>query len=480
MKTASGLQPTSLVVLGIPFHNVDFKETVEWARQRILARKPVYIATANMDFVMQSWHDPEMQRILLEADLVVADGIPIVWLSAFLGPRLKGRVTGSDLVPMLAEMARDHGFSIFNLGGAPGVAEKAADVLVKRFPGLRVAGCYSPPKADLLNMNHEEILARLNASRPDLLFVAFGAPKQEKWVNLHVRNWQVPLSIGIGGSLDFLAGAQKRAPRLFQKLALEWLWRMCSDPPRLFKRYLGNIGFFFRAVPHLWWLRYKADHPFPPLAPDAPLRHETHVEVFPPAGEAGESDTALAALLARTGDLPLVLDMSGVGWLSSAEQGLLLRLTNQLRNRQQPCILTHVGSKLQTLLAWCRLTEYLEIDNSADSILALVRKWSASSQSGQIRQEGEHTLLIQTPKELTAINLDAFKQLIDPILAGSAAREWIVDASLTRFVDSSALGFLMNLKRRAEASQISLHLTGVRPTIAQTFRIAKVDSVLLG
>jgi len=327
--------PPTVVILGLPFHNVTFDDAVAWARQRILSRQPGYIATANMDFVMQSWRDPELQRILLEADLVVADGIPIVWLSSFLGPRLKARVTGSDLVPLLAEMARDNGFSLYHLGGAPGVAEKAAEVLTRRFPGLRMAGCYSPPRSDILNMNHAEILARVQAANPDLLLVAFGAPKQEKWVNLHVRHWKVPLAMGVGGSLDFLAGVQKRAPRIVQRMALEWLWRMCSDPPRLVGRYLRNIGFFFHALFALLLIRCRPDRAEPPVDADSALRRMAHVETFVRLFDAAQVDEFCAVLTAKAAGRPVVLDLGGVAWLSSLEQGALLRLTTQLRRQQQ-------------------------------------------------------------------------------------------------------------------------------------------------
>ena len=110
--------PVSVVLFGIPFHNVTFKEAVDWAVARMKAGTPGYIATANLDFLMQAWRDPELQRILIEADLVLADGMPIVWLSPAFGPRLKERVTGSDITPMLAEAARDNDLSVFNLGGA--------------------------------------------------------------------------------------------------------------------------------------------------------------------------------------------------------------------------------------------------------------------------------------------------------------------------------------------------------------------------
>ena len=239
--------PPAYVLFGIPFHDVTFDETVAWAVDRMKSGPPGYVVTANVDFLMQAWADPELQRILLEADLVLADGMPIVWSSRRFGPRLRQRVTGSDLAPKLAAACAEAGLRIYLLGGAPGVADAAARALKQAQPTLIVSGTFSPPKADVLAMSHEDVLLRLKEAQPHLLLVAFGAPKQEKFINLHVREWAVPLSIGVGGTLDFLAGAQKRAPVLVQRIGLEWVWRLATDPGRLFRRYAGNLRFFFAA-----------------------------------------------------------------------------------------------------------------------------------------------------------------------------------------------------------------------------------------
>jgi len=471
--------PPTVVILGIPFHNVSFDEAVEWARQRILSRRPGYIATANMDFVMQSWRDPELQRILLEADLVVADGIPIVWLSRLLGPRLKARVTGSDLVPLLARMARDHHFSIYHLGGAAGVPEKAAEVLVRKFPGLRIAGCYSPPWANILDMDHATILGKLQEARPDLLFVAFGAPKQEKWVNLHVHRWNVPLAIGVGGSLDFLAGTQQRAPRMVQRLALEWLWRMCSDPPRLVNRYLRNITFFLHALVDLTHIRLGPDRAQPPVGDNPALRRMALVEPFVRLTEPAQVEAFCAAILDKAAGRPAVLDLAGVRWISSLEQGALLRLTTQLRRRHLPLLLTGVGTRIRLLLNWCHLAEYLEIECSHEELGERITAWNSRSRQGAIVQEKDGRIFVQLPDELTAANLDAFRRRIDECASFAQARERVLDAADTRFVDSSAIGLFMRLKKQADASSASLYLINLQPAVRRIFQVAKIDSVLL-
>lgn len=248
-------QKGAIVLFGILLHNVTFSDAIAWSVSRIRSGQPAVIATVNVDFVMQAWQDAELHRILLEADLVLADGAPLVGLSSLFGPRLRERVTGSDLTPLLAKECAKEQFKVFLLGGQPGVAERAAAVLVKKNPCLRISGTSSPPMLPLSEMDTREIVAEINAAQPDLLLVAMGAPKQEKFIHRNRPLWEVPLAIGVGGTLDFIAGVQWRAPRLVQKMALEWLWRLTTDPKRLFKRYFLNAIFLFNALLRIQLLR---------------------------------------------------------------------------------------------------------------------------------------------------------------------------------------------------------------------------------
>lgn len=247
--------PEAVVLFGILFHNVTYEDAIAWAVARMRSGKPAVIATVNMDFVMQAWADKELHETLLEADLVLADGAPIVGLSEKFGPRLKERVTGSDLTPLLAKECARENFKVFLLGGAPGVAEKAGEFLRNQNPGLSIAGTHSPPVSPLSEINHEDILQQLKDVRPHLLLVALGAPKQEKFIRRNLPFWRVPIAIGVGGTLDFLAGVQWRAPRIIQKMGLEWLWRLGTDPRRLLRRYYGNALFLASSLSRLLLLR---------------------------------------------------------------------------------------------------------------------------------------------------------------------------------------------------------------------------------
>ncbi len=481
------IKPQTAVVLGIPFNDVSFEDAVEWTRQRVLSRQPAYIATANMDFIMQAWRDPELQRILFEADLVVADGIPIVWLSRLLGPGLKGRVTGSDLVPLLAKLAAREGFSLFCLGGAPGVAEKAAAKLVERNPGLRIAGCYSPPKADILNMDNPAILARLETAAPDILLVAFGAPKQEKWVNLHIRQWRVPVSMGVGGSLDFLAGIQKRAPKFVQKLALEWLWRMLSDPPRLVRRYIANFAFFGSVVFKLACLRgsptHASRHPGA-TPPDLALAEKLHAKwmAFPSAASSGDLETFRSACAVETTARTLVLDLGTRTWMNSRELGILLDLSRVSRAAGRRLYVRAPCPRVSRLLRFVQLDRYLTVAETPAEVIQLLKDRRATEIEGNVHRGPQQRLILVLPAELTAANVAAFKARVDQSWQQAedqgALGGVMVNASAVEFIDSAALGFLVGLKKRTEQARTHFQCFGFHDAALRTLKLARLESLL--
>jgi N-acetylglucosaminyldiphosphoundecaprenol N-acetyl-beta-D-mannosaminyltransferase len=172
--------------------------------------------------------------------------MPIVWLSRLAGSPLKERVTGSDLFWELAAISDRTGLTLFYLGGRPGMAARAAEVVRERYPNVRIGGVYCPPFETMGSAEEDARIAeRIEAARPDVLLVALGSPKQEKWIAAHRGSLCVPVSIGVGGSFEMAAGAVKRAPRILQRIGCEWLFRLMQEPRRLGRRYLGND------LPHL-------------------------------------------------------------------------------------------------------------------------------------------------------------------------------------------------------------------------------------
>ena len=187
------------------------------------------VVTVNPEFVMRARWDEPFHQVLNDADLALADGIGLVWAARLLGHCLPARVAGSDLVPHIAQHAAELGWRLYLLGAPHGVAERAAQVLKDRYPGLQVAGTYAGSAAPEME---EALVGRIRAAAPDVLFVAYGAPAQDMWIARNLSSLGVPVAMGVGGAFDFIAGRAKRAPRWVQRLGLEWLHRLIHQPWR--------------------------------------------------------------------------------------------------------------------------------------------------------------------------------------------------------------------------------------------------------
>lgn len=219
--------------------NLTMKETLIAIEELIQKRKNAYVVTPNVDHVVQLEHGGELVEVYKNADLILTDGKPLIWISKWYGTPIKEKISGSDLFPLLCKMAAEKNYSMFFLGAAEGVAAKAAENLMKKYKGLNVVGTYSPPfgfEKDETEMNKiEDMIKKAN---PHILIVGLGCPKQELFILHNKERLNVPISLGLGASLDFEAGNIKRAPKWMANHGLEWLYRITQDPKRLAKRYL--------------------------------------------------------------------------------------------------------------------------------------------------------------------------------------------------------------------------------------------------
>ena len=198
-----------------------------------------YVVTPNVDHIVRLESDAELQAVYRDADLVLTDGKPLIWIAKYYGTPIKEKVSGSDLFPLLCERAAEKGYRMFFLGAAEGVAAKAAENLKARYQGLEVCGVYSPPfgfEKDEAEM--EKITALIREADPHILIVGLGCPKQEKFIYANRHRLGVPVSLGLGASLDFEAGNVSRAPAWMSDNGLEWLYRITQEPKRMIKRYL--------------------------------------------------------------------------------------------------------------------------------------------------------------------------------------------------------------------------------------------------
>jgi N-acetylglucosaminyldiphosphoundecaprenol N-acetyl-beta-D-mannosaminyltransferase len=233
---------------GLPLAAVTADQVIAEIDRRLVTREPAYIITANLNYAMLTEQHPDLHAINREATFVTADGMPLVWESRRRGTPLPERVAGSDLIFRLAQHAANRGARIFFLGGPPGVGEGAGHQLEDRYPGLCFAGAESPPYRDLEPDETTALLARIREARPDILILAFGQPRGERWLHAHYRDTGAPVCLQMGASLDFAAGRMRRAPQWMQRTGLEWLFRLAQEPRRLTGRYLRNALFLARRL----------------------------------------------------------------------------------------------------------------------------------------------------------------------------------------------------------------------------------------
>lgn len=225
--------------LNTEIDNLTMNEALDVIKSLITQNKNSYVVTPNVDHIVQLEKDKELAMVYKNADLILTDGTPLIWMSKWMKTPIKEKISGSDLFPKLCELSAKQGYKMFFLGAGPGVAARAAQNLQLRFQNLQVIGTYSPPyKFEQNNSELQKIEEMIKNLKPDILVVGLGCPKQEKFIFHNKERLGVPLSLGLGASLDFEAGRIKRAPKWMSNIGIEWLYRIIQDPKRLWKRYL--------------------------------------------------------------------------------------------------------------------------------------------------------------------------------------------------------------------------------------------------
>ena len=236
-------------MFGLDFMMWTLSEAIEELSEISRNKECRLVFTPNVDHLVLIDENEDFLKLYQSADFLLADGMPIVWFSRLIGRPLPERVTGADLLPGLCERAPDKGLSVYLLGGAPDVTPEAKRRLMLRFPELKIVGIDTPPigfeKDEKIDF---QVVKAINNASPNILFVAFGAPKQELWAERHRKDLNVGLILGVGGTFDFVAGAVSRAPLWIRSAGFEWLWRLACEPRRLWKRYLKDLKFLGIAI----------------------------------------------------------------------------------------------------------------------------------------------------------------------------------------------------------------------------------------
>ena len=235
-------------ILGVKFDLIDHHRTLEIIHNWRESGKQGYVTLTNPHSVLLCRRDKDMRLATTQADLTLPDGAGITLAANMLGYQHCGRVTGPMLMLRLCDWGRDYGYRHYFYGGATGVARSLADNLSRQFPGLKVAGTNCPPFRPLTSKEDAEIVAQINAARPDVLWIGLGAPKQEKWMLQHKDRIKAAATIGVGAAFDFHSGNAKWAPAWMRKLGLEWAYRLAQEPKRMWRRNLDSPVFLMRLI----------------------------------------------------------------------------------------------------------------------------------------------------------------------------------------------------------------------------------------
>lgn len=452
------------------------EETLTRVAEMVRRRTPCFVVTANLDFATQAARDVELQRIFVEAELVVCDGTPLVWASRLTGKPLRERVAGSDLVPRLAAMGAAPGWKLFLLGGDAGSLAAAIANLETAYPGLRVSG-YSPPFKRFHEMDHGDILRRIQEAAPDVLLVAFGCPKQEKWIYAHYRTAGVPVSIGVGATVDFLAGKVRRAPGWLGKLGLEWVYRLAQEPRRLLGRYAGNLTFL---ASQMWRERSAIFRP-PGIAAPGAVCHSQADDDFQTLFWKGQLVAAtLAQLEPPSLAKPFVIDLSNVTVIDSSGLGHLLGTLRRGWAAGQAGCFCAPSDPVLHILAVTRLDRVVPVAVGMAGARELLAQERVHWYLRPIVDSVEGSIYFVMPRKLVGANAGT--------CGDAVTREWetrpdlrklFLDLGATDFMDSSGLGLLIRCRRLIESrSGASLELLHLQPNVRNVIQVARMDTLL--
>jgi len=236
----------TMEILGVNIDVTNLPDAVRTIEEWIESRYKTYVCIAPVATIMDCQRDKDYMKVINMAGMATPDGMPLVWTGRLRGKHKINRTYGPDLMNALCDISLDKGYRHYFYGGTKEANEILVKNLKERFPGLIVAGHYAPPFRSGNNREDGQVLEEINNSRADILWVGLGSPKQDYWMYHHREQLNVPVMVGVGAAFDYMAGIKKQAPRWMQRTGLEWFFRLCSEPKRLWKRYMfGNSKFIY-------------------------------------------------------------------------------------------------------------------------------------------------------------------------------------------------------------------------------------------
>lgn len=477
MNTISN-EPPIIVLLGLPFHDLTLEETLDYCSLAMEGTESRYLVTANVDFTAQAYEDPDLKKIVFFADRVVCDGMPLVWLSRRFGAPLRERVAGSDMVPRLLGICAAHAHPVYFFGSDLRTLEEAKIIVEDRYPGLKVVGLDSPPMGAVIEWDNDALCAKMRASGAKLLLVCLGCPKQERWICAHHSESGIPLSIGVGASLDFITGKQKRAPRWMQITGFEWLWRLSGSPTRLLKRYWNDFLFLLMAARQQAGAQRRRKGIFEAVSEmlPAPVPLDLPVTRVVWHGSLQKSELE-GAPIPESITLPVFLDASQVTFMDSSGLGRLALLARHCRTADQLLVAVNPSEIFKRSVREVRLEFLFQTVESESAAMQWVVDQRAS---GGVCESAEPGIVrVSFNRSLDSPYYDEMMAVLESAMATASGSDvLLVDLKEVRFIDSRAVGGLIRAWKMMTAKGGSMFYTGATPAVREIIALLRLDKIL--
>jgi len=456
------------LLLGQPFHRLTLEQALEECDKLVSLGGFWHVVTANTDFLAQSSRNQEAKSVLLGADRIFCDGMPLVWLSRLFAKGLPERVAGSDLTPKLLQRCAERGWGVFLFGTDEETMAVLKVRLAKLYPGLRLVGAIAPPYGRIEDWDNEAYVAEILAAKPSVFLAALGFPKQDIWINRYLKPSVSTLAVGVGASLDFLVGAQIRAPRWMQQCGIEWFWRMVGDPKRLVMRYVDDFVSLAGLVATQLNLQCLSARE----VRSAPVGNGIAGAVERITVCDGCDREELRAQVLRSNQAAVVLDCAE---LYTPSLGLCCNLVELARSAQQ------VGKKVALYGAGRRINSYLAKFGLEDSLpifehpLAL-EAW-VDKQTAII---SDRIWRLRVPGNLTADRVKGFRACVREVVRRARAEGETIRLCLNE-VNRTSVAAMIELARwceEFEGKRDLIALSGGSAQLRETFRIIGLEEYL--
>jgi N-acetylglucosaminyldiphosphoundecaprenol N-acetyl-beta-D-mannosaminyltransferase len=357
-KIIKSLERNSWSLLGLPFDAVTMQEAVNQVNDAIINQQRCFLSTPNLNFVIACQQDVEFYQSVVDSDLSIADGMPLIWIAKLLGIPLKERVAGSSLFEQLYSTPRTEKIKVFFFGGENGIAERALEQLNADSVGMIGCGFYDPGFVSIDDMSRPDVIDKINATQPDFLVIALGAKKGQAWIQNNRHQLNAPVISHLGAVINFVAGSIERAPKLWQRLGMEWLWRIRQEP-NLWRRYFGDGLSFLKllllnVIPlalYDRWLKRTLDY-YLSVKLDV---HQNNIMVITMSGSIHYDNLApvkqmLSEILQQDSQDDVELNCTQIAYIDAAFIAMLMLFQRVLNEQNRQLTLSYLPDRIRRLL----------------------------------------------------------------------------------------------------------------------------------